>query len=355
MMTVDRKELSEALERVKMFVSASNPISVLAMIRINKNQIIGTDRRKSVIVPTGDFGFDVCVDFKKFQTLIKKTKYETVEISLKGKALKIVSPEYEAELATESSDKFPDVGDPNGLDFKELASDFRSGVAMCSGFASTDEVKYYMTGVHVEGRDIVATDGKRMAVYTLQEEAPPMPSITIPNDVVTAYMGMDVDFYAYDEKRGKAWFQGPDGMFVASMIEGEYPNYKRILENNEKLESEFDLEREALAGSDIVRVFTDGDEDQQVLVRITDGVFAVLKEGDRGKILFKHEIEEYDGPDAAFSINYGYFVNAVQSENMHFQVFKNRKIRVSAGPYTAIVALIKPNVEVECSSPKRSW
>lgn len=337
-MTFDKKELSDSLEKIRMFAT-NTALSILSTVRIRGKELIASDLRKSVIMPTADFGFDACVDLRKFLALVKKSRYEEIDISYTDKVLVIDTPEYRAEIVTEDPEKFPDVVMPSSSDFNTLPATFRGALSMCSGFTSKDESRYFMTGVHTDGRSVVATDGRRLAKYELGDGVN-LPSMIIPTDAVETFMAMDVDTYFHDEDSGKLFFNGPDGMFSVNLIDGQFVDYNKVIVTEETPEAVFELDQEALAGSDIVKIFDDADEERVVVQIEESGLFTISREGDRGRILFRHELEDYEGPSATFTINYGYLVAAAQVELMKFEVYR-MKIHIESGPYLAVVALVQ--------------
>lgn len=347
-MTVQRSELSEALKRLKACVGTGSSLNIFTNIHIAKGALIATNLREAIVVPSVNFGFDVCVSHRELSQLLSKTRHDEIEMRLEdsGKALIIESGDYKASMCTIDSSSYPEIVAPALEEFEELPAGFRSGLAHCSGFASRDEARYFLNGVYTEKRDIVASDGARLGKYTF-DDALFEKGIILPRDLVADFLAMNLDSYKLDGT--EIWFSGPDGFLRGNLIEGKYPNYKRVINDMGTAEVECAILREHLAGSDIVQVFEDSDSNvsNRVTVRVVGGEFQVESQNDRGSILFHTTLDTeengpYDGPDFEFTVNYDYLMAAMKEEAMILRVIpvegsSAKKIALEAGPFLAIV------------------
>ena len=334
-MTVNVKDMKEALKKVKGFVSANN--GVLSKIRLNNNRMIATDLTKAIQVDIEFPEIDILVDFKDFSTLINKTRFETVECQIVEDGLELSCTDYVVVLSTMNSDKFPDVDFLIG-ELIPLPSEFRTGLAMCIDSVSTDETRYFMQGVYCDAENTVGTDGFRMMMYKLDD---PMPEMIIPSKTVHEFLNLDLTEYVFDEDQKRIRFSGYDGMIVSSLIEGTFPNYKRLIPGGNEGVCTLELSQDMLVGADIVSNFRDN---RVVTISILKNELRITAANDRGHILFKHFIET-DGIEDEFSfdINLDYFLDALKVEEVTLKLFGNpvEFIQMNVESYVAIIGCIK--------------
>jgi len=338
MPVVKRKELSKALGKMKKCVVANSDTSPLSKVWLRESTIVATDMRKQIIVPVDDLKMDVCLNYKEFSILLSKTRHEEVSIEDDGDTVLIKTGEYEASFVRFDPKQYPDMHEPDLNDFSSLPGNFRVALAHCIDFASEDITRYVMTGIYVNGKEMAATDGRRLGMYALDTE---MPEVIISKDLVVVFQEMELDSYWIDQDRKWIWFSGADGLVGGAYIEGQFPNYKKVMNDQDPI-SEFVLEREVLSGSEIVKLFQDNVyPGGRVFIGLKDGEFTIRSENDMGKILYHHDMEEeFSGEDVTFAVNYRFFVEAMKEDQMDVSVYgagSGKKIYMRAGNYTALV------------------
>ena len=348
-MTVNRGELLDALRKVKCCISSNNSMSVLSMVQIIGDTLGATDLRETIIVPIPDLGFNAVVNYKEFLGVVSKARHDEIGIELHEEddsVIQVETPDFKATLKTQAFDSYPEIGHPvlDDSDWLDLSSDFRSAISHVAPFISTDESRIFLNGVFVLGSEVVATDGRRLARVQLENGFmdADAPGIIIPRDLISYYMSMDFDtVYVAD---GKIWFMGPDGYLGGSLIDGQYPDYNRIIDSTDTLLAELTLTREMVSGSDVVSVFDDSSiYKKRVKISSVDGELQIHSENDKDSILFRSALETeegvYDGPDFSMFMNYDFFMSALQEEQMEMKVYEvgGKKIHVTAGPFLAVV------------------
>jgi len=342
-MNVNRKELHEALKRVKSVVTSTG-LSVLSQVRLNHGELQATDLKRQVIVPIKDMGFDVCVDYREFTSLISKTRFDELEISLvevpegDGKKLRVKSGDYDASFALGDPEKFPVFTKPDLEKFVKMPPELRIGFGHCLSFASTEQSRFFLNSVYVKNADVVSTDGRRLALYKIPE-GHFVEGILLPADLVHGIMEMSLDSYMME--KGQIWFHGDDGYLSGSLMDSQFVDYMKVIPKEDAMPLvEMEITKEQLAGSDIVRVF--GMDNMAVDVEIAGDKLQMNSVTDRGSIRFETKIEgrEVDAPDARFRINYGYLMDALKEEQMTmglYQAGHGKMVKLTAGAFLAVV------------------
>lgn len=341
MTKVKRKELNKALSKMKKCVVTGSEMSPLSKVWLRDSTIVATDMRKQVIVPVDDLGLNVCVNYKEFATLVNKTRHEEMEIEDDGEQVLVKTGEYEAGFVRFDEKQYPNVKEPDLNDFEPLPGNFRIALAHCMDFTSDDMTRYVMTGIYVNEKDMVATDGRRIGKYEMDKD---MPELIISGDIADVFQDMELDSYWIDKDRNWVWFSGADGLLGGAYIDGKFPDYQRVM-NDENPVSEFVLDREILSGSEIVKLFQDKElgsgNGGRVFVAIKDDEFTLRSKSDMGKILYRHQMEEGTaGEDVTFAVNYQFLLEAMKEDQMDVTIYDaglGKKIYLSAGNYTAVV------------------
>ncbi|MEZ0150145.1 MAG: hypothetical protein AB9Q19_12645 [Candidatus Reddybacter sp.] len=95
------------------------------------------------------------------------------------------------------------------------------------------DVRYYLNGVHFAGQDVVATDGHRMALVTLA--GADLPAMTLSKDgvkqLVAALLMPGARLVCNQDALE---VQHHTGRYRSALLDGRYPDYKRLLNVKDK-------------------------------------------------------------------------------------------------------------------------
>lgn len=147
---------------------------------------------------------------------------------------------------TEDNPIFPNMSSKRG-NIVEFPIGFFESVRRVAPFASTNTDRYYLCGVCIEADeerqicDITATDGAKLAnikvpIIGLDKMFKAQPSIIIPSalvDEIVAEVGHGRPWFAnhyYDDLVGRLHLIGADWEIIGRMIDGKYPDWRRIVQ-----------------------------------------------------------------------------------------------------------------------------
>lgn len=149
---------------------------------------------------------------------------------LSGKKLKL-------ELRTLHKERFPNMPEAGEEEYFELGQELFLDMVQNTSFSvSTDDTRYYLTGCFFEKNDeslsMVATDAKRLACFSVQDnEIPMFEGIIVPTKVLhflSKVMSGEGNFkIAVSPKR--IYFRVDDYSVSSVLIEGKFPDYTKIL------------------------------------------------------------------------------------------------------------------------------
>lgn len=180
-----------------------------------------------------------CVSSRTFSEFVSSLPQETVKISVKEGGLHVLCLGFSAVLPTSASGDFPPVPVLSEKGAAIGKEDFIQAIRSVLFAAATDEGRPLLTGIKVIKKKketlFVATDGYRLSVKTM-----PM-DIGVESDVVVPASALgEVVKIAQEEKGEKKiilaltkdnqmGFIVRDTQVITRLIDGEYPNFEKII------------------------------------------------------------------------------------------------------------------------------
>ncbi len=243
---VSQKTLAGALAAVARVASKRATLPVLANVFVAAHdgqlQLTTTDLDVALTVwvkATVDEEGSTTVPAQTFADLVKSFPNDLVELTLveATETLKARCGSSRTQIKGMPADEFPPVAVPDESGVKVSGETFREMVRQVVFAVSTDDARPVLTGVHVkvDGGQITmaAVDGVRLSVRTAELEDPaqtPFAGI-VPVKALTemAKIVSDDDDVTIIGMNGQIAFQSGDIQLVSRLIEGQYPDYVRII------------------------------------------------------------------------------------------------------------------------------
>lgn len=226
--------------------------------------------------------------------------------------LKHSTEKFKFTLKANSYEQYPETpSDSNAKCIEMPIADFKFMLNQTVFAVSDDETRYLMNGVYFEKNEgkyiMVATDGRRLA-YTEKEadvSIVDFSGVIIPGkilNIVLKYAGNEGNIsIKITEKTIFISF----GMynFSSSLIEGQYPNYKRVIP--EGLVNTVTMNRSKLLNT-LKRVSLMVEKNNRIFIKISkEGIFMFTQDSEEGNI--NEQIEGvYEGEEAQIALNYRY-------------------------------------------------
>lgn len=184
----------------------------------------------------------------------------------------------------------------------------------CIASVSDDESRYFMTGLFIKSADkktdFVATDGRRLSMVSTSEDLG-IPGIIVPPRILKAAAKLikpenQVAIFGGDKFLSISF---RDFTFSTILIEGQFPNYLRVIPKKQDFSASFlrqDMTRAvqlaSVSSSKSMRVFIDLDKDAA-------HIHAEDKSGESSD-----DVEiGYDGPEMKLGMNYTFLIDALSS------------------------------------------
>ncbi len=267
----------------------------------------------------------------KFTNIISSLPSGEVELEQKDQKITIKSLIKKAkfQLKTTSENDFPAFTEQGSTNFFEIPSkEFKQMIHQTVFSVSNDETRYFMNGVYIENKEnnllLVATDGRRLAYIKkdLGIAIPEFKSVIVPPKILNI-----INKRAGDEgniqigiSEKNIFFNFNSYKFSSVLIDGQFPNYERVIPENQTNHFEVDRKEfmEALKRvSLLVELKT-----RRIFLNLTPGTLTISsQESDIGNA--REEIPcEYGGEEIMIAVNCIYLedpLKTISSEKIRIE------------------------------------
>ncbi len=242
-----QENLSHALTQITRVVPSRPQLPVLQNVRLQATkdglEITATNMETTETVWRGgkvEKEGEVCVSARTLFEFVASLPQETVRLSTKEETLLVSCNGFEAELPTIQASEFPptpsfSLKDAGEIDKEKIVSALSSVLFA----AATDEGRPILTGIKVvEEGDLtlfIATDGYRLSLRKMALPVKKLSNVVIPARALSEVIKLSGE--QKEEKVIKVGLAGEHQVGFAigettlstRLIEGEYPNFERII------------------------------------------------------------------------------------------------------------------------------
>jgi len=318
----DRDALLKEISIAQEIIATKNNISILSNVLLSAENGSLTIRATDIKV---NFETRIPVDVQEDgSTTVFCDKFMSIlsslppgEIEFEQNDIKIfirpATKKARFQLKCISSDKYPEFTVPESLSFFDIpAKEFREMINQTVFSVSDDETRYFMNGVYMEKVDeklqLVATDGRRLAFISKEfgVSIPGFSGIIIPPKILSLINRRANDegplSIAVGEKN--IFFRFGNYEFSSILIEGQFPNYSRVIP--EKQEHSFEVDKkDILEALKRVALLVE-QKSRRIYLNVAPGSLTISsQETEIGTA--KEEIPcRYDGEEITIALNYLY-------------------------------------------------
>lgn len=340
--TFDRDAMIKQISIAQEIITNKSPVSILSNILLiaeNNSLIIkatdSTVKFKTILpIEIQEEGRTTifCDKFMSILSSLPTGDIEFIQEDIKI-TIKPISKKVKFQLNSQTSDKFPEIGNTENVNFFELSSkDFKEMIKQTIFAVSEDKNRYFMTGVYFEKKEniltMVSTDGRRLSCINkeIYSDIPNFQPAIIPTKILSCILKHAADEgniqISVIEKSIFVKFNNFE--FSSSLIEGQFPNYQKVIPNNlttSIIVNKKDLE-EALKRTTIMV----DKKVSRILFKVSSGVLKIISpESDIGTA--DEEIPcRYDGQNISIALNYNYVIDplkVIDTDEISFDFNKN--------------------------------
>jgi DNA polymerase-3 subunit beta len=345
--TCDRAVLLKEIAIANDIITSKNAISILSNIYLEARDgvlvIKATDNKiwfeTSVNVEVQEPGA-VTVYSDKFYGIINTLPEGEMSVEETDSKVTIKMGNKKSYLKSIASDKFPEFTVSGGEAFDMPVKDFKEMIEQTIFAVSDDETRYFMNGVFfekVEGNfNMVATDGRRLSFISKKSPQGPadFAGIIIPPKILSIVQKRagDEGVISISISDKSIFTQFGPYKFSSVLIEGQFPNYHRVIPENQ--EHSFKVMRldvlDALKGVSVMV----GQKSQRIYISAKAGAVEVYSEENENGASRDEKPCEYDGEDVSIAVNYRYIEEP-------FKVIETDKVEIDFTEPTRAIT-IKP-------------
>lgn len=330
-----QENLTKAVSQASRFTSAKAQLPVLGNIllscRKTKIYIMSTNLEISVSSGVGakvEEEGELSIPSRVLNDLISNLPKETITLESDKEQLKVVSSGFSSTVLGMASTDFPKIPTTIGKDdaFSLPKKEFTEALSHVTFAVSTDETRPVLTGVLISilkgEMSLVATDGFRLSRRVINVSSEKDLKIVVPRLILTELLkdsgeGSEI-LFNYNEKDKQAIFGMDDVILTSRLLEGEYPDFEKIIPKQSVVNVRVDKE-EFQRAIKLASVFA-RDAANVIKIKVLKESIKVLAEGSSGNQEAKVDakIEKQDG-DFEISFNFRFvedFLHSMKGEEL---------------------------------------
>ena len=339
--TFDRNAMINEISIAQEIISTKNALSVLSNVLLiaegNSLTVKATDIKVNfqtkIPVEIEEEG-STTILCDKFMGILSALPEGEIEFFLQDKenlisaVIRHTTKKIKYQLNCTSQDKFPEIAIAEKVSFFDVpAKELKSMITQTSFAVSDDETRYFMNGVYFEKKEdklvLVATDGRRLAYA---EKSVLVGIADFPAAIVHPKILNIVAKHASDEGNisiaivdKMIFFNFANYEFSATLIDGQYPNYNRVIPENQAYSFKV-LKTEFVDALKRISIMLD--KTGRIIFNLTPGVLTITsKSTDLGDA--KEEIPcQYDGEELSISMNYKHIDAPLKVMNTEYITFE---------------------------------
>lgn len=348
-LTVDTKQLSDALKKAKLTISPSDPSNALLQnfaVRAEGNRftIVATDLQLATVcdIPAAvDEEGATTLPGMKFCQIVDNSSADELSISLgdKGHSANIVSGRYQGTLATLPFDDYPKVEDfSEERAVKTKRAELLTKLNRISFSVADNEAKKNLLAVYINAGFMQASDG---AVTSVIEFDPNFTDVLIQalavKDLIHILRSSEADEVAVCATDNFLLFKLGDDLFMTRLSTAKFPDIpKKIVEPTEENDIVFSVDRAKLKAA-VNRIGITANEKTLsigfFLAQSSDGTSTLnLSSSDNLGNKASEVLEVgYKGPELKLFFNYtriADILTAMKEDATTFRLHENRKVPV---------------------------
>lgn len=333
--TINQRKLFSAIKNAERIVSRGNSLPILQSILLKTengilkisatNLEMGVNYYVSVKV---DREGSIAVPAKIFSDFISNISDEKVVISVKANSMTIDSEKYKTQLLCFNPDEFPIIpANKNKNSFKIETEVFRKALSSVIDSVALSETRPELNGVYLDITsqkiELAATDSYRLSEKVLNIKEGLEKAIILPRntalELIRLLDNLDSDSITISLSENQIFVSNEDFELVSRLIDGKYPDYKRIIP--EKFISLARFKKSELEkGIKTASIFSSSISD--IKIQITDGEAKIFaKNSGRGEISATLACE-LKNEGFELNANYNYLLDGLKSIDTENVVLK---------------------------------
>jgi len=336
-----QENLEKAISLTSRFASSKAQLPILGNILITTDKskifVSSTNLEISASVQIGakiEEEGEISIPSKVMSELISNLSKETISLSSEKEQLKISTSSFSSTILGMNSSDFPKI--QNSIDEENSISlpknELTKGLSQVIFATSTDETRPILTGVlFILSEDtliLVATDGFRLSQkrISLKDQNKNIQKVVIPKNILNevSRLGEEEEniLFGSQEKEKQVVFGNSNVTLTSRLLEGDYPDFEKIIPKNSTLKVLVDKE-EFLRAVKLASIFAREAANVIKLKISKDSIKITSESGQSGNQEAKVDAK-VEGLTGEFEIAFNYkfvedFLHSVPSEEIKIE------------------------------------
>jgi len=251
----------------------------------------------------------------KFTNIIASMPSGEIEAEQKDQKLIIrsISKKAKFSLKTISDNDFPSFTEPENTQFFDVpVKEFKEMIVQTVFAVSDDETRYFMNGVFMEKKEnnliFAATDGRRLAFikHDFGVAIPDFKGSIVPPKILSIIQrrSSDEGMLSIGVSEKNIFFNFAAYKFSSVLIDGQFPNYDRVIPESQQ--HFFEANREDfLQALKRVALLVE-QKSKRIFLKITDGSLAISSNENELGTADEEIACHYQGEETNIALNYAY-------------------------------------------------
>lgn len=334
-----QENLSKTLSLCSRFSSSAVQLPILTnlLFKTQKNKLIisATNLETSISVSIGakiEKEGKIAIPARIITELASHLGGGQLSLEVEKEVVRISSVGFESTISAMDASDFPNVPDDVGLDALTLPFDkFSESLSLCLFAAGTDETRPVLTGLLIilneDKLTMVSTDGFRLSqVITKIEGIRDSKRFIVPKNALSEVLRLPSEEgelkFSFKKVSNQVVFASANAVLSSRIIEGEFPDFEKIIPRNTKIKVKTDKE-ELLRAVKLASVFA-RDSANVVKIRLLEGGFELLAESSQLGNERTQIDASIDGVEENFLIAFNYrfledLLNALKGDSVDME------------------------------------
>ena len=334
-----QENLQKAINITSRFASSKAQLPILGNILFSTDKskvfISSTNLEISASIQVGakiEEEGEISVPSKVISELIGNLPKETINLTAEKEQLKVATSSFSSTVLGMNSSDFPQI--PRSINEKDSVNipqkEFVKALSQVVFATSLDESRPILTGVlflwSSDSLILVATDGFRLSQkkISLKSKNKTDQKLVIPKNILNEVSRLGEEgeniLFDFQEKEKQVMFGSNDTVLTSRLLEGEYPDFEKIIPKSSTIKVLIDKE-EFLRAVKLASIFA-RDAGNIVKLKIMDDHIKVSAESGQSGSQETKVDAKVEGPELEIAFNYKFiedFLHSVQGEEVKME------------------------------------
>lgn len=226
------RHLTNTLRLAGKVIDRHSSLPILSMILIDGKSVRATDLDMEIEVqmPVEAATGSAAIDYFALYNLIRHVDGDVaVNIKVEGDVCTVAFAGAKYRISSLPASDFPRLTGGRFRTVKIDGDEIKRAIGFIHPFISSEETRYYLNGICLDGRNIVATDGHRMGVFPVGNSFKATGRMILPRKAVSVMRKLPAPVGFSFSNLGRFQLVYDGFVITAKSIDGTFPDWTRVV------------------------------------------------------------------------------------------------------------------------------